>query len=84
MDLDGSGWIWVDLGGSGWIWVDLSGSEWICEKQLEKHVKSEIDLDYSWEVCEIVKNSSQKARSVDTWSKKGVKRLGFLIHGRPD
>ena len=29
MNLDGSGWIWVDLGGSGWIWVDLSGSGWI-------------------------------------------------------
>ncbi len=40
----------MDLGGSGWIWVDLNGSEWICEKQLEKPTKSEIDLDYSWEV----------------------------------
>ena len=25
MDVDESGWIWVDLGGSGWIWVDLEG-----------------------------------------------------------
>ena len=29
MNLDGSGWIWVDLDGSGWIWVDLSGFGWI-------------------------------------------------------
>ena len=43
----------------------------------EKREQSKIDLDYSWEVWEIVNNSSQKAWVFDALSKKESKDLGF-------
>ena len=80
----------MDLGGSGNCHRELSQRIVTenCHREpvIKKHWKTLENVKMTLIIarrCEKLQKNSQKARRFDTWSKKGVERLGFLRGGRP-